>query len=243
MIYKLENDGDPLEQKSWYLFIKDKFPNYEKFWQRYVVPKTNRPEDIFLKAEYSNNENVVFITQIHYSIIQHFFSIYKTCDEKILDFLTFEYLYPKLTTIFDLTEDLLFRFIIELNIINIHSFVDNNGNLISRKEEILKSNIDSENIKEIYTLIKSIKKYRNIIIHSWNVFYLFDATYKLLYVPKKEKLNNLRNWTEISNKLRNNDEEFKNSFFINARQLLLKDTDDLIRLLNLIWGDLLELKE
>jgi len=242
MVYTLKEDGDDIEKKSWDLFAKNKFPNYEIFWVTYVVPKTNRPDNLFLKAEYSNNENVVFITQIHYSIIQHLSSIYDTCENKILDFSSFEYLYPKLSTIFDLTEDLLFRYLIELKTINLQSFLDKNGNIKSRKEDILKANISGENIKELYSLIQDIKKYRNKITHSWVNFHIFDKTYKQLSVPRKERLNDLRNWTEIYNKLViDNDQNYKVSLFIDARELLLEDTNKLVNLLNLVWADILKI--
>ena len=49
--YNLENNGDLFEQAYWQFFIKDRFPNYEKFWLKYVVPLTNRPDNVHFKTD------------------------------------------------------------------------------------------------------------------------------------------------------------------------------------------------
>jgi len=76
MIYTLEKDGDGFEQHYYDLFIKNNFPNYEKFWQNFIVPLTNRPTDIHFKKNkeldlIGKTANDICIAQLHYSILRH----------------------------------------------------------------------------------------------------------------------------------------------------------------------------
>jgi len=43
MQYTIQKNGDSIERESWKLFAKTSFPSYEKFWQSFVVPLTQRP--------------------------------------------------------------------------------------------------------------------------------------------------------------------------------------------------------
>ncbi|HEY5587869.1 MAG TPA: hypothetical protein VIK86_02820 [Candidatus Paceibacterota bacterium] len=75
-IYKLSTDGDPFERNYWNLFIKDKFPSYEKFWLKFVVPLTNRPGNGDFKtdnelAKIHKSTSDICIAQLNYSILRH----------------------------------------------------------------------------------------------------------------------------------------------------------------------------
>lgn len=78
-MFTLENNGDDLEKKYWNLFIKDIFPNYEIFWQKFVVDLTNRNKDnndihlqtsIELSLKGKTDEDVC-LGQLNYTTLQH----------------------------------------------------------------------------------------------------------------------------------------------------------------------------
>ena len=51
MTYTITHDGDGFEKLAWSSFLAAEFPSYETFWQRHVVPLSNRPSDIQLKDD------------------------------------------------------------------------------------------------------------------------------------------------------------------------------------------------
>ena len=74
--YTLAQHGDPFERHYESLFISRAFPSYERFWQRFVVPLTNRPIDIRFKTPEDLNaigkgDREICIAQLHYSILRH----------------------------------------------------------------------------------------------------------------------------------------------------------------------------
>ena len=74
--YFLNKDGDSLERKYWEKFIKKEFPSYEKYWQKYIVPLTNRPHDVHFKTKeelekINKGENDIFLAQLHYTVLKH----------------------------------------------------------------------------------------------------------------------------------------------------------------------------
>jgi hypothetical protein len=76
MTYRLETDGDYLEKFAWPNFLQSEFPSYEMFWQKHVVPLTNRPIDIHFKsdaelAKDGKNAEDIAIGQLHYTILKH----------------------------------------------------------------------------------------------------------------------------------------------------------------------------
>lgn len=72
--YTLVKDGDEVEQATYSEFIATDFPSYETFWQRRVVPLTNRPADIQYKDDASlaamgKGPEDVAIGQLLYSVL------------------------------------------------------------------------------------------------------------------------------------------------------------------------------
>lgn len=79
--YKLEKWGDILEQKYWDKFVKKDFLSYELFWQKYVVPLTNRPRSVHIKTEeelkkIGKKGHDVYMAQLHYTILIHLVRAY-----------------------------------------------------------------------------------------------------------------------------------------------------------------------
>lgn len=74
--YRLAIDGDSTEKESWFLFLQREFPEYEIFWQKYIVPLTNRPHNIHFKndtelAQLGKGPQDICIAQLHYTILVH----------------------------------------------------------------------------------------------------------------------------------------------------------------------------
>ncbi|MCK9293125.1 hypothetical protein M0P25_03555 [archaeon] len=266
MEYKLKIDGDSIEKESWDLFIQAKFPNYETFWQNFVVPRTNRPDNFYLRQEILFKENEVFITQIHYSILVQFYYINKYIVHCEDDFV-FENLITRLSSITDLTEEFLFRYLIYLRKIDVIKLVksaDNSKLKISvkdavksledginysisvfNKKKILIKVFKKESVKELFKLVDEIRSYRNKVIHSWAIFKINNK------VPSKEFLINLKFkkyhiWSYLYYLLNYNfrTPEAKDVIenFKDKSELIIGYHDELLIKINLVWKDLLEIK-
>ncbi len=64
-------------EKSYYgMFLHVEFPAYEEFWNAFVTPTTNRPNDIQSKndaelAAIGRPPEDICISQLHYSVFRH----------------------------------------------------------------------------------------------------------------------------------------------------------------------------
>lgn len=79
--FSLATNGDDFEWRAHRLFLKEKFPSYEIFWQQFIVPLTNRPVDIHTKND--SQLRIQFpsqtIEQIHerIAILQLYYSTFR----------------------------------------------------------------------------------------------------------------------------------------------------------------------
>jgi hypothetical protein len=76
MPHTLKADGDQIEQQLYAPLIQPHFPSYEVFWDKFVIPLTNRPVDIQLKtdadlATIGKGDHDICIAQLHYSVLRH----------------------------------------------------------------------------------------------------------------------------------------------------------------------------
>ncbi|NVM30051.1 MAG: hypothetical protein HWN65_14505 [Candidatus Helarchaeota archaeon] len=74
--YRLREDGDEIEQSAWDLFIETNFPNYEVFWLKFIVPRTNRPTDIYTDPDTDPDERKIM--NLHYTVLANFYYIYQS---------------------------------------------------------------------------------------------------------------------------------------------------------------------
>ena len=269
--YTLEKNGSNIEKKSLKLFIKKHFPNYEDFWIRFVVPRTNRPKDIGMKDGLELIEQKLISFQ--YSIIHNLYYVaIRLQDTNNLDRETFEICYVRLSSAIDSCESFLFWFLIlddcknpkeevidkvilstiqqlfnaenkknEIDKINhdlskyvLSKFNNDRAppfNLINKQDIILhfaeKKKIEN-NIKKFYKFIEDIRKYRNIIIHSWP---LMEINNKF---PKRKFVLSLKDWLEIDQKLRNNEKKILDKFD-DMKNIISSDFIDFLVLINNIW--------
>lgn len=82
MLYTLLNDGDKFEQRYWNIFIKDKFPSFEKYWSIRITPLTNRPQNIHFKKSsvllsLGFTDEDVCKAQLHYTLLRHLVRSYE----------------------------------------------------------------------------------------------------------------------------------------------------------------------
>lgn len=83
MSYRLAIDGDDFERHCWDLFVKDQFPSYEGFWLKFVVPLTNRPNNVHFKldselATINKSKSDLCIAQLNYSVLRHLMRCFET---------------------------------------------------------------------------------------------------------------------------------------------------------------------
>jgi hypothetical protein len=77
----LRSNGDSFEQRYYDRFIANEFPSYEEFWLSFIVPITNRPENIHFKndqelAALGSGDHELCIAQLHYSVLRHMARVY-----------------------------------------------------------------------------------------------------------------------------------------------------------------------
>lgn len=114
--YRLAIDGDGFEKNCWHLFLQNEFSGYETFWQRYIVPLTNRPDNIYFKTDQELNKigkthHDLCIAQLHYTVLVHLhraFVILSSRDGIARDELTEGIL--RLCSALDVADELLERF-------------------------------------------------------------------------------------------------------------------------------------
>lgn len=253
--FRIASDGDGFEKVGWDLFVEKKFPNYDVFWANFVAPNTRRfetPADIWFKDSTPNEVRV--LSMLHYGIFMHFFFIYANT-QNMNDIELFRYSYIKLSSIIDLTEEFLVKFLIFIKKIDTNELIGlykNKSFKLPRNEilkqfnkknsltipiisriELIKKIYSSDKIQRFEKCSTGIKGYRNILIHSWPLFQISNK------VPKKETVLDIdfRDWTKIVNKLNNPQERDRliTSDFIDMNKLLLEDAEMIIECINGIW--------
>lgn len=158
--YYLLKDGDYYEKKYWGRFIKQKFPSYEKFWQKYIVPITNRPKNIHIKTDIElkkigKSKYDVQIAQLHYTVLRHLIRA-----NKILDSLEFgQYL----------TLDKFVEFIIRICAATdvadelLERFTNKNDYKVWDEEDGKNARFSWRNRNK--DNLKNIREYRNYLLH------------------------------------------------------------------------------
>lgn len=177
----LNNDIDSLETRN-ASYIKQRFSNYEIFWNKHIVPLTRRienpqPTDPNEKIRLRDiiSDEMEKITMAHYGVFLNIIQARNRLDAHP-DLSSFEDFYTHLVTVYWLME----RFIKKL-------------------ERIVKSNINITNCYE-FTLVNNfcngIKEYRHTIVHRWIIGKLISVD-GAIWVPKKDKVKEYDTWRKI----------------------------------------------
>jgi len=256
---RLKIDGDDLEKVGWDLFIQDKFPNYEKFWQQFVVPR-RRKGSIHHKADLPMIEKEIIM--LHYAIFRHLFFIYNNLDslERLEDF---ESRYIRLVSVLDIVEEFLIKLLTlskKLNLSDeflgkfskeeLHFDTTRAKETIEKgknytlpllsKIEIIKKIVDNERIRDFEKFARKVREYRNQLIHSWPRFHIYTPAGILII--RKELVNDktFREWANVLEEMENNPSFVKNNF-IPIKGFIQNDADHLCVILNDIWEIALEM--
>ncbi|MHA1692192.1 MAG: hypothetical protein ACTSU7_11240 [Candidatus Heimdallarchaeaceae archaeon] len=219
MNYRLKIDGDAMERKAWDLFIRSYFPNYEQFWLKFVVPRTNRPKDIRTKKDTPLDERIIIM--LHYSILTNLLHAFEdlpnSYNRKI-----FENIYIRLSSATDVCEDFLFRFFLWIEKRQIEDITEEykgfDKEIKPKKKEAIKVLEKGKNysipflskrdiIKKLtfndfgsnlFEFIDLMRTYRNFVIHSWQIFQIDNL------FPKKEYVQEYRDWFAVLEELEDN---------------------------------------
>lgn len=100
MTYRIVTDGDSVEKYYWPIFLENRFPSYEKYWQLRIVPLTNRPKNINFKSDselqkLGFNDEDICLAQLHYTFFRHMarsFDICRCLESKEHDLFDSDYL-------------------------------------------------------------------------------------------------------------------------------------------------------
>lgn len=115
--------GDILEQISYGRFIENDFPEYETFWRNFVVPLTNRSQNVRpeLKLHFVSDKvltrirrtkNDLCIAQLHYTIITHLARAHEIKHLKLCEFRLCHFIegITRLSSVIDVADELLERY-------------------------------------------------------------------------------------------------------------------------------------
>lgn len=157
--YSLALDGDDEEKKYYSILINKEFPEYEKFWDSFIVSLTRRPQSWDIKsteelAAMGKTDNDVVIALLHRTLLEHLIRVYEIKqlpNPNINKDLLIEAI-VRLVAGLDVADELLQRKD-EAN--EYAPFIEEKGQL-ARKEWRKKNNNHST---------KDLRKYRNAIIH------------------------------------------------------------------------------
>jgi hypothetical protein len=92
-LFTLEQHGDRVEHAAWPLFVHAEFPQYEEFWQVFVVALTGRVHDVReigfrpqqeLVAE-GRSEWHVEVAQLHYTTLLHLVRVFQLLERRVHD--------------------------------------------------------------------------------------------------------------------------------------------------------------
>lgn len=252
--YRLKIDGDNIEKEAWDLFIQNIFPNYELFWLKFVVPRTNRPKNIRTKENLPKDEKILIM--LHYAILINLYYVFKDFNNSY-DRKTFENMYIRLSSATDVCEEFLFRFLIWINnkelsdiidtIFNLNKKLTPNKNdavkslekgknyslsIISKRDVIKKLTNDRFGI-ELFGFIDLIRHYRNFLVHSWPMFQIGN-----LY-PKKETVKEYRDWVKVLEDLENDSKRANliKTKYKDMKRLITEDFFNLLKLINKTWDE------
>jgi len=264
-----KNDGDAVE-KEFGDFLKKNFPNCEIFWQKIIVPATERvtekKDEITIIQLRSNIDEIIeTISALHYSI-QHLCLRKGNC--------SFEDFYVHLVTVCDLAEDL----IIQLHLLisqcleepsyiltklTKEEFLKNHASpafdekyddlynnylnkgkrmalyLPSRPsilEEFFKNPEERKILKNYLRLSKSLREYRNIIVHNIKIGRLIETIGQIL-VPKLEKIQKYKKWSQVWSASTKPDVIKED--FIEPNKQMEENIIQLENLLNKLWNKLI----
>lgn len=95
-MFTIPINGDNYEKEAYDIFLKNKFPSYELFWQKFITILSNLPTDVHTKSDDElikifPGESIemiherVIILQLHYSVLRMLFKAHKDIKKSAQD--------------------------------------------------------------------------------------------------------------------------------------------------------------
>lgn len=224
MIYTLREYGDLYEKKFCDIFILKEFPEYEKFWQKHVVPLTNRsstsPDIHFRSIEDAGvSDNSLAISQLHYSLLLHLVRAFNI--RKIKPFTTEDYkdlfteAMARLVGVIDCADELLERF---SSPAKYDPWKETEG--IRARNEWRNRNGDP---------LKEIRYYRNKLLHGRTPpAIVIQGTFDRMRLPRVDKQDKYTDWRIVT------------SGSVGSGGTIRKDFDSPNNIVDDVWEKVLE---
>jgi len=224
--YTLENDGDDLEKTNNDRFLKNEFPSYEKFWQNFVIPLTERPHGIHMKddtalAKIGKGHKEVAIAQLHYTVFVYIAKVYELKQINPLNPDQFSEALTKICSALDVADELLERYT--------SSTVYDPWNWRDSKRA-------RNRWRSGGNRLNYIRLYRNKMIHGAIVpAIIIHGTYSRYRIPKFGKEQNYIDWRKVTNFSVGAGGQVRNDFDA-PNNLLDKAWDDAVAYLESSWA-------
>jgi len=230
--YTLLHHGDAIERAYHDRFIGREFQNYERFWKIFVIPLTNRPNNIRFKTEEKLKEVGrsyidVWMAQLHYTVLFHLSRAYDILhDNDLLDVHQFIDAILRLSSATDVADELLERYTNpgEYKIIQNKGI---GGNLIGESKKA-RNSWRSKNED-----LKGFRYYRNTIVHSIVIPRVIFVPGTLgQKVPKIGRENKYLDWRIARDKIANGEDidiedfDYTSNVMANAWRLVLTYLQD-----------------
>ncbi len=215
-----EVGGDRFEKAYYDIFLQNEFSNYEKFWQKYVVPLTNRPADLNLLdpvelSKRGNDDRDVCIAQLHYTVLMHLIRVYNIRQIKTLNLDEFTEGIVRLSASTDVADELLGR--------------------MTSKEKYDPWNEEHEKDsrrdwrKAGNDQLQWLRDYRNRQLHSMVApSIIIYGSYERLRVPRFRKEKKYMDWRNVT------------SVSIGSGGIVRNDYDSPNNLINHAWSEVLK---
>lgn len=211
--FNLLENGDALERYAYPLFLRDSFPSYEKFWQLFIAPLTNRPENINTKSDEEiqkifPNETLevihekVVILQLHYSVLSKLVNAYGNIIPAKKEMFAVESFFSCIYSALDISAEMFGRFNnLKNRKVNSDAFNPFLSVKISRK-------IRKEwQEQHPYTpKLKNARDYRDLILHGFVFASIATPQAGFIALPKPDKIENYLDWRKVFNSKQSKEE-------------------------------------
>ena len=184
--FDLASHGDVVERSAWDNFLRDEFPEYETFWQFFVVGLTERVKDGFgiaflPRGELSREEGHVAVAQLHYTTLLHLVRVFELRQGPIRDRDALIEAITRLSAATDTAFELLGRCLLDKDYA---PWKENEGK---------KAREDWQRREGL--LLASVRRYRNTLLHGRARVH-YRAQNGPLLCPSFEQMADAADWRE-----------------------------------------------
>jgi hypothetical protein len=206
-MFNLLNNGDNNEREAYPLFIKDRFPSYEIFWQKFIVQLTNRVENhndinltidskLIARFPLESIEKIherMAISQLHYSALIMLLKAYKQIAPASKNLDSLENCFSHLYSALDISAELFARY---ERLKNNLPITDDSFDPITSVDQSKKIRRDWQRNKYPAD-IEDIRHYRNMMLHGQMFACSATPEAGFLSLPNVGKMENYLDWRTV----------------------------------------------